>query len=60
MPAIIRVGDRHSCPLHGMGTVSTGTSGVTVNGRRASLIGDSTSCGATIVTSRFQQQPYRR
>lgn len=50
MPAIVLVGDRHSCPLHGMGTVTTGSSGVKVNGRDAARVGDLTSCGATILT----------
>ncbi|WP_245254372.1 PAAR domain-containing protein [Paraburkholderia sp. LEh10] len=36
--------------MHGVGTVTTGISGVTVNGRAVARIGDLTSCGATIVT----------
>ena len=48
-PAVL-VGHRHSCPIHGMGTVTNGTSGVTVNGRAVARIGDGASCGATIST----------
>lgn len=50
MPAIVLVGHRHVCPVHGEGTVTTGTGGVTVNGRAAARIGDITSCGAVIET----------
>ncbi|WP_199098154.1 PAAR domain-containing protein [Dyella sp. ASV21] len=50
MPAIVLVGHRHSCPIHGEGTVTSGSAGVMVNGRAAARIGDDTSCGATITT----------
>ena len=50
MRPVVLVGHRHSCPAHGMCTVTSGTSGVTVNGRQVARIGDSTSCGAIIVT----------
>lgn len=50
MPAIVLVGHRHSCPIHGDGTVTSGTSGVVVGGRSAACIGDDTSCGAVIET----------
>ncbi len=36
--------------MHGIGTVTGGTGGVTVNGRAVARIGDGTSCGAVIVT----------
>jgi uncharacterized Zn-binding protein involved in type VI secretion len=50
MRPIVLVGHRHSCPIHGPGVVTSGTSGVTVNGRQAACVGDLTSCGAVIVT----------
>lgn len=50
MPPIVLVGHRHSCPVHGDGTVTTGTSGVIVNDRAAACIGDHVSCGAVITT----------
>ncbi|HEX7934335.1 MAG TPA: PAAR domain-containing protein [Paraburkholderia sp.] len=50
MRPIVLVGHRHACPVHGMGTVINGTTGVTVNGRAVARIGDSTSCGAVIIT----------
>lgn len=50
MPAIVLVGHRHLCPVHGDGTVTTGTSAVIIDDRHAACIGDSTSCGATITS----------
>jgi uncharacterized Zn-binding protein involved in type VI secretion len=50
MRPVVLVGHRHSCPMHGMGAVTGGTNGVTVNGRAVARIGDPTSCGAIIVT----------
>ncbi|ABE29960.1 PAAR motif family protein [Paraburkholderia xenovorans LB400] len=50
MRPVVLVGHRHSCPLHGIGTVTTGSDGVTVNGRPVARVGDMTSCGATIVS----------
>lgn len=50
MPAIVLVGHRHICPLHGEGTVTTGSSGLTVNGRQAACVGDQLSCGAVITS----------
>ncbi|REE17373.1 MULTISPECIES: PAAR domain-containing protein [unclassified Paraburkholderia] len=50
MRPIALVGHLHSCPMHGFGTVISGASSVTVNGRAVARIGDQTSCGAVIVT----------
>lgn len=50
MRPVVLVGHRHSCPTHGLGIVTSGTSGVTVNGREVACVGDTTSCGAVIVT----------
>jgi len=50
MRPVALLGHRHSCPLHGLGTITTGTTDVTVNGRAVARIGDRTSCGAVIVT----------
>jgi uncharacterized Zn-binding protein involved in type VI secretion len=36
--------------MHGIGTVTSGRSSVTVNGRAVARIGNLTSCGAVIVT----------
>ena len=50
MRPVVLVGHRHVCPLHGPGTVISGTDGVTVGGRKTACVGDSASCGAVIVT----------
>lgn len=50
MHSIVLVGHRHVCPIHGEGTVTSGTADAIINGRQAARIGDSTSCGATIIT----------
>lgn len=50
MKGIIRQGDRHLCPLHGEGTVTTGASHTFSNGKPIARVGDQTSCGAVIVT----------
>jgi uncharacterized Zn-binding protein involved in type VI secretion len=50
MRPVVLVGHRHICPLHGPGTVVSGTSAVTVDGREVACVGDVTSCGAVIVT----------
>lgn len=50
MRPVVLLGHRHSCPMHGIGTVTSGTSSVTVNGRAVACIGDLTSCGAVIVS----------
>ncbi|MBN3836919.1 PAAR domain-containing protein [Burkholderia sp. Ac-20344] len=50
MRPVVLAGHRHVCPLHGPGTVISGTDSVTVGGRKVACVGDSTSCGAVIVT----------
>ncbi|KRA01049.1 MAG: PAAR domain-containing protein [Achromobacter sp.] len=50
MKPIVLVGHRHSCPIHGNGTVVTGASEAIVNGRAIARIGDRISCGAIIQT----------
>ncbi|MFM0052177.1 PAAR domain-containing protein [Caballeronia grimmiae] len=50
MRPVVLVGHKHLCPLHGMGTVVTGSTGVLVNGRAVVRRGDKTSCGAVVVT----------
>lgn len=55
MRPVVLVGHRHLCPVHGMGTVVTGTSGVIIGGRAAARIGDVTSCGAVITSGSASQ-----
>lgn len=50
MQPIVLVGHRHSCPIHGEGTVSTGAVSVAVDGKSIARIGDSITCGAVIET----------
>jgi len=50
MRPIVLVGHRHSCPLHGEGTVQTGASATFVDGRAVARVGDRISCGAVIET----------
>ncbi|MCG8295642.1 PAAR domain-containing protein [Pseudomonas entomophila] len=50
MKPIVLVGHRHSCPIHGEGTVETGASAAFVNGRAIACVGDRISCGAVIET----------
>ena len=50
MKPIVLVGHAHECPMHGKGTVTTGASGFTSNGRAVARVGDKTSCGATIIS----------
>lgn len=50
MKPIVLVGHRHSCPIHGNGTVVSGAREAQVNGRAIARIGDQISCGAVILT----------
>lgn len=50
MKPVVLVGHQHSCPLHGDGTVTSGATDATVNGKAIARVGDSTSCGAVIRT----------
>ena len=49
MKNLVLVGHAHACPLHGKGTVVTGASGFSTDGRAMACVGDKTSCGATII-----------
>ena len=50
MKPVVLVGHRHSCPIHGEGTVETGASATFVGGRAVARVGDRISCGAVIET----------
>lgn len=52
MPLAARVGDAHACPQkgHSVNSIVSDSNNVFINGAPASRIGDTTSCGATIVT----------
>ncbi|WP_224006396.1 PAAR domain-containing protein [Paraburkholderia tropica] len=50
MKPVALVGHRHSCPLHGPGTIVTGATEATVNGKAIARVTDRISCGATIIT----------
>ncbi|MNE82405.1 PAAR motif protein [compost metagenome] len=50
MKPIVLVGHRHSCPIHGVGTVKTGASATFVDDRAVARVGDRISCGAVIET----------
>ncbi|EHC5873780.1 hypothetical protein JR782_004630 [Salmonella enterica subsp. enterica serovar Eastbourne] len=50
MQPVVLVGHKHSCPIHGDGTVVSGASEVQVNGRAVARVGDRISCGAVIQT----------
>ncbi len=49
LPSVV-TGDQHSCPIPGHGvTALTGTSSVTVAGKKLVKIGDQAGCGAVII-----------
>ncbi|CAD5106245.1 PAAR domain-containing protein [Zestomonas carbonaria] len=50
MRPVVLVGHRHSCPIHGEGTVVSGAASADINGRPIARVGDSISCGAVIVS----------
>lgn len=50
MKAVVLVGHRHHCPIHGDGEVITGSSSTLSNGRPIARVGDLISCGAVIET----------
>ena len=49
---VARVGDLVWCPIHGhgVGTITTGATGINIDGQTAAHVGSMTSCGATITT----------
>jgi Uncharacterized conserved protein len=52
MTSAARKGDQHACPQtgHSVNAITTGSSNVFINGVPAARLGDSTSCGATIMS----------
>lgn len=52
MTSAARKGDQHACPQtgHGVNGIATGSPNVFINGVPAARIGDSTSCGANIIS----------
>ena len=50
MKPIVLVGHRHSCPIHGEGTVTTGSDANVADGRPVARVGDKISCGTVIET----------
>ena len=52
MTSAARKGDQHACPQtgHSVNAITTGSSNVFINGIPAARLGDSTSCGATIIS----------
>lgn len=51
MPLAARVGDAHACPQkgHSVNNIASGSGNVFINGVPAACLGDTTSCGATII-----------
>ncbi len=51
MPLVARAGDKHACPQkgHSVNNIASGSDNVFINGVPAARVGDTTSCGATIV-----------
>lgn len=45
-----RIGDKATCPIHGIVTIVTGSATVIVEGSPVARIGDKLSCGAVIVS----------
>ncbi|CAB3962133.1 MULTISPECIES: PAAR domain-containing protein [Burkholderia] len=64
MKPVVLVGHRHSCPIHGEGTVTSGAKSFDINGRAVARVGDEASCGAVIQTgspgSSIEGQPVAR
>jgi uncharacterized Zn-binding protein involved in type VI secretion len=50
MRRVVLVGHRHSCPIHGEGTVTSGAADAASDGRAVARVGDTISCGAVITT----------
>ncbi|WP_330996475.1 PAAR domain-containing protein [Burkholderia cepacia] len=64
MRPVVLVGHRHSCPIHGDGTVVSGAESAAINGRAIARVGDRISCGAEIQTgspgTEIEGQPVAR
>ncbi|WP_374634727.1 PAAR domain-containing protein [Paracoccus sp. (in: a-proteobacteria)] len=50
MKPLARLGDKHSCPAHGMNAIVSVASSSTCDSRPIATVGDKTACGAVIVT----------
>lgn len=48
---IARMGDKVSCPKCGSNTIATGDSTIIVDGQPVARHGDTTACGATLISS---------
>ena len=46
---IARVGDKASCPMHGVAPIVTGDATMIVDGKPVARHGDTTACGATLI-----------
>lgn len=46
---VARVGDKATCPIHGIAVITTGSGAVFVNGRAAARVTSQLSCGAVMV-----------
>ncbi|MBP5077877.1 PAAR domain-containing protein [Pseudomonas chlororaphis] len=51
MKPVVLVGHSHDCPIHGAGTVVSGATSASINGKAVARVGDGISCGAVIQTS---------
>jgi uncharacterized Zn-binding protein involved in type VI secretion len=49
--AVAGVGDKCTCPLHGIGTIVEGDPNHTINGIAVAYNGHKTSCGATLTST---------
>ncbi|WP_417818762.1 PAAR domain-containing protein [Tritonibacter scottomollicae] len=49
---VARVGDIHSCPIHGSNPILSGSGNSTCDGRPVATVGDMTACGAKIGTGK--------
>lgn len=50
MKPVVLVGHSHDCPIHGAGTVVSGATSASINGKAVARVGDGISCGAVIQT----------
>jgi uncharacterized Zn-binding protein involved in type VI secretion len=48
---VVRVGDKVSCPKHGMTFIATGDATMIENGQALARHGDTTDCGAFLISS---------
>jgi uncharacterized Zn-binding protein involved in type VI secretion len=46
---IARMGDKATCPMHGMTSIASGDNTLIVDGKPAARHGDKTACGATLI-----------